>query len=92
MGHDLAAELTGAVGGAYVQAGADAPEYRKDEALGASGVEPDFVVWPASAPEVADVLRIAASHRVPVTARGSGTGMSGGAIPSGGGAWWRSPG
>ena len=85
MGHDLAAELRGAVGGAHVQAGADAPECRKDEALGASGVEPAFVVWPASAAEVAAVLRIAASHRVPVTARGSGTGMSGGAIPGGGG-------
>jgi glycolate oxidase len=84
MGNDLAAELAGAVGGAHVLAGADAPEYRRDEALGAAGVEPAFVVAPASTAEVAAVLRIAARHRVPVTARGSGTGMSGGAIPSDG--------
>jgi len=85
MGHDLAAELSGAVGGAHVQLGADAPEYRKDEALGAAGGDPAFVVSPASTAEVAAVLRIAARHRVPVTARGSGTGMSGGAIPGDGG-------
>ncbi len=85
MRHHLAAELSGAVGGEHVLAGADAPDYRKDEALGAAGGQPAFVVWPASTAEVAAVLQIAARHRVPVTARGSGTGMSGGAIPSDGG-------
>jgi glycolate oxidase len=64
-----------------VLAGADALDYRKDEALGAAAGEPAFVVLPACTAEVAAVLQIAARHRVPVTPRGSGTGMSGGAIP-----------
>jgi glycolate oxidase len=84
MHEDLKAELAGAVGGEHVLAGTEAPDYRKDEALGARPGEPAFVVLPASTAEVAGVLRIAASHGVPVTARGSGTGMSGGAIPSDG--------
>ena len=62
--------------------GADAPEYHKDEALGAAAGEPAFIVFPASTAEVAAMLRVAAKHHVPVTARGSGTGMSGGAIPA----------
>jgi len=84
MRHNLADELSGAVGAAHVVAGADAPEYRKDEALGAAEGEPAFVVWPARTAEVAAVMQIAARHRVPITARGGGTGMSGGAIPTDG--------
>jgi len=84
MRNHLAAELSAAVGDTHVLAGPDAPEYAKDEALGAALGRPGFVVWPASTAEVAAVLRIAARHRVPVTARGSGTGMSGGAIPGDG--------
>jgi len=84
MPHQLAAELSGAVGGEHVLPGADAVDYLRDEALGVAPGEPAFVVWPARTAEVAAVLRIAARHRVAVTARGSGTGMSGGAIPSDG--------
>jgi len=39
------------------------------------------VVFPGSTAEVAEVLRIAGRHRVPVVARGSGTGLSGGSVP-----------
>jgi glycolate oxidase len=81
MRDQLAAELSNVVGGEHVVAGTDAPDYRLDEALAATPGEPAFVVWPARTAEVAAVLQIAARHRVPVTARGSGTGMSGGAIP-----------
>lgn len=84
MGHELAAELSEAVGDAHVLGGPDAAGYRKDEALGATAGDPAFVVWPASTAEVAAVLRTAARHGVPVTARGSGTGMSGGANPADG--------
>src|SRR5690606_40021283 len=38
-------------------------------------------VPPATTEEVAGVLRVAHGHRVPVTARGAGTGMSGACIP-----------
>jgi len=46
---------------------------------------PDAVVFPASADEVAAVLVIAAEHRIPVVPRGSGTSLSGGAVPVKGG-------
>jgi glycolate oxidase len=46
---------------------------------------PEAVVLPASAEQVAAAVRIASKHNVPVTARGSGTGLSGGAIPCDGG-------
>ena len=46
---------------------------------------PDAVVRPRSADEVAEVLRIAYEHDVPVTPRGSGTGNYGQATPFDGG-------
>ncbi len=46
---------------------------------------PEVVVAPASTAEVAAVMRIATAHRVPVTPRGAGTGLSGGALPVQGG-------
>jgi glycolate oxidase len=41
---------------------------------------PRAVVFPASADEVAAVVRWAAAHRVPLVPRGSGTGLSGGSV------------
>ncbi len=46
---------------------------------------PDLVVLPGSAAEVAAVLRVAARHGIPVTPRGAGTGIAGGALPIVGG-------
>ncbi len=42
-------------------------------------VRPDLVVLPASIKEVQAVIKIAREHRIPFTARGAGTGLSGGA-------------
>ncbi|HEX4955480.1 MAG TPA: FAD-linked oxidase C-terminal domain-containing protein [Thermoanaerobaculia bacterium] len=46
---------------------------------------PEVVVLPASTDEVAAVLRLASERRLPVTPRGAGTGLSGGALPVAGG-------
>lgn len=46
---------------------------------------PEAVVLPADAGQVAAAVKIARRHGVPVTARGAGTGLSGGAIPCEGG-------
>src|SRR5207245_1061224 len=46
---------------------------------------PDAVVFPSSAEQVAEVARIAHRHRVPLVARGAGTGIAGGAIAVEGG-------
>lgn len=43
------------------------------------------VAMPESTEEVSEVVRIARRHRVPVIARGAGTGLAGGAVPLEGG-------
>jgi glycolate oxidase len=47
--------------------------------------EPDLVVKPGTAEEVAAVLKIANAHGVPVTPRGGATGLCGGCVPVRGG-------
>src|SRR3954449_3483815 len=44
-------------------------------------VTPALVVIPEDATQLAAVVRACAEHRVPYVARGSGTGLSGGALP-----------
>jgi len=46
---------------------------------------PDVVVLPRTTDEVATIVRWARSHGVPVTPRGAGTGLAGGATPEQGG-------
>lgn len=46
---------------------------------------PEAVVRPVSTAEVAAVVRLCADERIPVTPRGLGTGLSGGAVPLHGG-------
>ena len=75
---DVAALLAGAVGAEHVLTGdAIGGDYGHDEALTAIPETPAFVVRPADTAQTAAVLRIADEHRVAVTARGSGTGLSG---------------
>ncbi len=42
---------------------------------------PDAVLRPANTEEVSQIMRLCHQHHVPVTARGAGTGLSGGALP-----------
>jgi glycolate oxidase len=63
-------------------------DYARDESpptMLAAPVPPDCAVLCAHADEVALVLRLCAEHRVPVTPRGAGSGMVGGALPVRGG-------
>ncbi len=46
---------------------------------------PDVVVLPRSTDEVAAIVRWAHAHRIPITPRGAGTGLAGGATPEHGG-------
>ena len=46
---------------------------------------PEAVVFPQTTEEVAALLKWAATHEKPVVTRGSGTGLSGGSVPVGGG-------
>jgi glycolate oxidase len=80
----LIRDLRRAVGGKWVlYAPEDLIVYEYDATI-ERGL-PEAVVLPDSADEVAQVVRIARRHGVPLTARGAGTGLSGGAIPWDGG-------
>jgi len=46
---------------------------------------PDIVVKPRTAQEISQIMIICNEHKVPVTPRGAGTGLSGGALPHLGG-------
>ncbi|HEX9644471.1 MAG TPA: FAD-linked oxidase C-terminal domain-containing protein [Acidimicrobiia bacterium] len=54
--------------------------YGKD--AGVSRGDPAAVVLPASTGEVAACVKVARRHGVPIVARGAGTGLSGGAVPT----------
>ena len=60
-------------------------DYTHDEALTVEPHDPQAVVRPATTEQVSRVLRLANEAGIPVTARGSGTGLSGACIPSRGG-------
>jgi glycolate oxidase len=80
---DVEALLSEAVSPEHVLARDRIPDdYGHDESLGSVPQQPAFVVRPASTAEVAAVVDIAREHRVPITPRGSGTGLSGAAVPS----------
>lgn len=72
--------ISGAVGGAVVDA-ADAMErYGRDETPGLYA-PPGLVVKPATAAEVSSLLQLATAEGFAVIPRGAGTGVVGGAIP-----------
>ncbi|MGC1803943.1 MAG: FAD-linked oxidase C-terminal domain-containing protein [Mycobacterium sp.] len=83
---DLTARLSEIVGDHNLLAGDAIPEdYFHDEVLTTGPHKPAYVAKPATAEEVARLLKAAAEQKVPVTARGSGTGLSGAATPREGG-------
>jgi len=79
---DLLERLRAVVAAEHVVAGdAAGDDYARDESLTVAPTTPAAVVRPGTTAEVAAVLRVAAEQRVPVTARGSATGLSGAAVP-----------
>ncbi|HET9918585.1 MAG TPA: FAD-linked oxidase C-terminal domain-containing protein [Ktedonobacteraceae bacterium] len=77
-------ELSNLLGARYVlHSPYDLMLYEYDASIDRS--TPDIVVMPASTPEVAAIVKIAARYGVPVVPRGAGTGLSGGAVPVYGG-------
>ena len=78
----LLEQLRKAVGEGHVVTGAAVhADYTHDEALTTVPVVPLALVLPGSTSEVSEVLKVASEHGVPVVARGSGTGLSGAAVP-----------
>jgi glycolate oxidase len=79
-------KLIALLGPARVLTGTDVGEDDwHDESLVAHWHAPDVVVLPHSAAEIAEVITIARDFAMPVTARGSGTGLAGACVPREGG-------
>jgi glycolate oxidase len=82
----LSLALSEIVGREHVLTGdAISDDYARDEALTLTPRKPDWVVRPATAAHVARVLQLASEAAVPVTARGSGTGLCGACVAVRGG-------
>jgi glycolate oxidase len=61
-------------------------DYGHDEVSGEEWSHmPDVVVKPALTSEIAEIMRLANREQIPVTPRGAGSGLSGGAVPVCGG-------
>ena len=72
--------------GAIVQEGKDInPDYSKDEMPIYGTKMPDLAVQPTTTEEVAAIVKICYDNNIPVTPRGAGTGLVGGAVPVCGG-------
>jgi glycolate oxidase len=83
---DIAQRLLEIVPAVQVLAdGAITDDYTHDESLTCVPERPAAVVLPVTTEDVVAVLRLADELRLSVTARGSGTGLSGGCVPSKGG-------
>ncbi|MDQ0379368.1 FAD-binding oxidoreductase [Amycolatopsis thermophila] len=79
---DVTGRLAEIVGERNLLSGDAVPDdYAHDESLTVGAAKPAHVAKPATAEEVAALLALAAENDLPVTARGSGSGLSGAARP-----------
>jgi glycolate oxidase len=79
---DMTTRFAEIVGNSNLLTGDAIPEdYWHDEELTKPPQKPAYVAKPATAEEVSQLLVAASEHGVPVTARGSGSGLSGAARP-----------
>jgi glycolate dehydrogenase FAD-linked subunit len=79
---DIGTLLSEIVGADHVLTGdAISEDYGHDEALSREPVKPAYVARPQTAEQVAQLLKAATDQGIPVTARGSGSGLSGASVP-----------
>jgi glycolate oxidase len=81
---DVRARLAGIVGAENLIVDPERVEPYAQDAV-KEKFPPEAVVFPATAEEVSQILRLANERRFPVTARGGGVGYTGGAVPVEGG-------
>ena len=77
--------LTAIAGTSNVITGGEMANYARDETADVPDFLPEVVVKAENSRQVSGILKLATDHRIPVTPRGSGTGLSGGALPVYGG-------
>ncbi len=81
----LIAQFIQIVGGNYVMLDEEnLNHYAHDETENLHFL-PDVVIKPRTAEEISAIMQICNAHKIPVTPRGAGTGLSGGALPHLGG-------
>ncbi len=85
MTADQIAELRAAVGDDGLITGKSQLQTYECDGLTNFRVLPGAVVLPSTAQQVQAVVRLCARHKIPFVSRGSGTGLSGGALPAAGG-------
>ena len=83
---DICDELASALGNGGVSTDDDVLDtYSWDQAGQMWGHMPEAVVRPDNTQQVSAVMKIATKYRIPVTPRGAGSGLNGGAVPLAGG-------
>jgi len=85
VARDVAAKIAAAVGDRHCISDPTELSTYECDGLMSPRVRPGLVVLPGSTEEVAAVVRLAHDARLPIVARGAGTGLSGGALPVAGG-------
>ena len=82
---EVVARLADIVGNKNVLAGEGLENYSRDEMPRKRSFLPEVVVKPENSRSVAEILKLANQKVIPVTSRGGGTGLCGGAAPIYGG-------
>lgn len=78
-------KITSIVGKEHVFTDQDTLNYFSHDETETLSYPPEVVIKPKTATEIAEVMKICNQHLIPVTPRGAGTGLSGGALPHLGG-------
>ena len=86
---EIISETESKIGAHNVSAEAEKLESYSHDEVPANAYEREYraalLVFPESTPHVSEIMKIASRERIPVTPRGAGTGLSGGALPVHGG-------
>ncbi|MBN1862156.1 MAG: FAD-binding protein [Dehalococcoidales bacterium] len=82
---EVLASLSEIAGAKNVLCGDERANYARDETTELEPALPEVVVRPEDTASVARIMKLASDKHIPVTPRGGGTGISGGAVPIYGG-------
>lgn len=83
--HNITKALQNIVGADFVFADEDSCIAFSTDHTETLSFKPDVVVKPANSHEISEIMRWCNAHKIPVTPRGAGTGLTGGALPVNGG-------
>ena len=82
---ELLQQIKEMIGEAYVFADEESLHHYSHDETEHLNYLPEVVIKPRTAQEISEVMKLCNEHLIPVTPRGGGTGLSGGALPHKGG-------